>query len=169
MAANHLQDYRKRPGLDPRQALVWHSIRVSICLESESYAAIASAQAQLLNADCSYWIGNARIPGEGWHPATQQCQHQEQLLKTAHINQYNSANGDLHFFCDVQARFIPLLAKFLHRQVMRACNGTGDRPVSIKVSFLAFDYPKHLWEEMVGKPEPLPQPEPIEPAEWGAK
>lgn len=153
------QNYRRKRGLHPDNALKWYSSWISVDIKG-SYVNICKALAAVMDADLSDIIGFARVPGEGWHEATEPATHQEQLFRDCKINQWNSGEGTVIFDFDVQGRFIPLLASLVKRALVRRVSKDVLADVELVIRHLSHDYPQ--WDEVAPPPEPA-QPEPAPP------
>ena len=151
--------YRRKRGLHPENALKWYSSWISIDIKG-SNVNICKALAAVMDADLSDIIGFARVPGAGWHEATEPATHQEQLFRDCKINQWNSGEGTVIFDFDVQGRFIPLLASFVKRTLARRVPAEALADVELLIHHYSFDYPD--WNEVAPPPEPA-QPEPPPP------
>jgi hypothetical protein len=165
-----LQIYRERPGLDPAQALSWYTAHITVTAKSDSYTAIALFLAGVMSMDTSAWIGKVRVPGPGWRPATEAATSLDQLMRSMHINQYNSEDGRVIFDFDIQARFIPLATRAMARSIRQQVFISSGYDLSYVTSLYVFDYPKHLWEELTGPPVIKPEEisESIKASDWGA-
>ena len=166
MTDTAVKRYRRKPGLDPRHALSWYSGHLTISCEAKGFAAVTQFLADVMNADLSHFIGFARVPGIGWHEATEACTHQEQLMRDLDIDRFNSGKGRVIFDFDLQARFVPVLSAVIARAIKRQVRSASDSELSFEVSSYFYKYPTHLWEELVGPPEPDPPPMPVAAIDW---
>jgi hypothetical protein len=163
-----LRAYRRRPGLDPSQALTWYTAHVTITAKSDSYRAIARFLADVMDVDASHWISNARVPGPGHRPATEAASHQEQLMRDMNINQFNSRDGQAVFDFDVQQRFVPFVTRWIRRELRRQVFIPSGVDLDYIISLYVFNYPQQLWQELTGAPpKDEPVAPPIEAADWG--